>query len=167
MTMGTLYDLTDEYNRVMDAILDAGEGEDISSLLDQLNELEGDWNKKAENYAKMMREMDALGEAAGNEAARLKKRKERCEATVEALKMRMKYAMDARGIRKADTDIGSWHIRKNAPSVEIIDAAKIPAAYLVAQEPKVSKAAILAAYKQDGEIVPGTEIVQRESVSFK
>lgn len=165
--MGTLYDLTDQCNRILSAILEADEGEDISLLLDRMGEAEDDWRVKVENYARMLLEVSARGEAAAKEAKRLTERKNRCEATAEALKARMMVAMQSRGLKKADTDIGSWHIRKNAPSVEIIDAAKIPAAYLVAQEPKVSKTAILAAYKRDGEIVPGTEIVQRESVSFK
>jgi hypothetical protein len=167
MTMGTLYDLTQECNRILDAIMEAGEGDDIALLLDKMWESEEDWKTKVESYARMVLELGARAEAAEKEAERLTKRKRRCEATIDALKGRMLYAMQSRGLKKADTDIGCWHIRKNAPSVEIIDAAKIPAAYLVAQEPKVSKAAILAAYKQDGEIVPGTEIVQRESVSFK
>ncbi len=165
--MGTLYELTAQYNDILQAIMDAEDGEDIAALTAQLAEIDEDYNTKAENYARLMIELNARHDAAKNEADRLTKRAKRLEATVEALKARMLISMKTRGVKAIDTGIGRWSTRQNAPSVEIIDAAKIPAEYLIEQAPKISKTAILAAYKADGEIVPGCEIVRKESISFK
>lgn len=165
--MGSLYDLTREYDAVLDAIMSADAGDDVAGLLSQLDEIDEAWDAKAEGYARFLREVEARAEMAKAEAARLTERKRRLEATAEGLKIRMKTAMKARGLAIAETPIGTWKIGKGRESVEIIDASKIPAEYLIHQAPTVSKTAIMAAYKADGEIVPGTEIVRNESFGLK
>ena len=51
--------------------------------------------------------------------------------------------------------------------MEIIDPNEVPGEYLVLQDPKVNKAAILAAYKETGEIIPGTDIIRDQAVRFE
>lgn len=165
--MGTLYELTTAYNAVLESVMGAEAGEDIASLLARLDEIDEAWDKKADNYARMLREVEARAELAKAEAARLTDRKRRMEAIAESLKARMMLAMKARGLGVAETSIGTWKIGKGRESVQILDASKVPEEYLVYAEPTVSKAAILTAYKATGEIIPGTEIVRNESFGLK
>lgn len=165
--MATLYELTDAYNELLEAVMGAETGDEISGLIAQLDEIDEAWDVKAENYARVMKEAEARAAAAEAEAKRLTERRRRYEATVEGLKARMKMAMKLRGVGAVETAIGTWKIGKGRESVQITDASKIPVEYLVQQAPTVNKTAIMAAYKADGEIVPGTEIVRNESFTLK
>lgn len=165
--MGTLYNLTMEIESIMQDIMDAESGEEIAALTARLEEIEGDWMQKAGSYARVLKEFEAREEALDREAKRLTQRKKNCEAAQARLKMMMMGGMKALGLKAVDTDIGRWTIRQNAPSVEIIDAAKIPPEYLIQPAPTVSKTAILATYKADGEIVAGCNIVRKESLQFR
>lgn len=165
--METLYELTQQYTELLRAILDAEEGDDTAALTARLDEIGEGYSVKAENYARLMIELDVRREATKAEADRLTKRAKRFETIIEAMKARMLNSMQALGAKAVDTTIGCWSIRKNPPSVEIIDAARIPKEYLIEQAPKISKTAILAAFKADGEIVPGCDIVRKDSISFK
>ena len=147
--------------------MSAEAGEDIAGLMARLDEIDEAWDKKADNYARLMREAEARADVAKAEAERLTARRKRAEALAESLKARMKFAMKARGLGLAETSIGTWKFGKGRESVEILDAAKVPDEYLVHPAPTVSKTAIMAAYKATGEIIPGTEITRNESFGLK
>ena len=53
--------------------------------------------------------------------------------------------------KKFKTDIHSYSISKNAPSLNILDEAKIPEKYMVAQEPKLDRKALLSDVKANPE----------------
>lgn len=165
--MGSLYDLTAAYNDILEAVMSAEAGEDIAGLMARLDEIDEAWDKKADNYARLMREAEARADVAKAEAERLTARRKRAEALAESLKTRMKFAMKARGLGLTETSIGTWKFGKGRESVEIRDASKVPDEYLVHPAPTVSKTAIMAAYKATGEIIPGTEIVRNESFGLK
>lgn len=165
--MGTLYELTAAYNDILEAVMSADGGDELAGLMEQLEEVDEEWGVKADNYAKFLREVEARAEMAKVEADRLTNRKKRLETLAESLKTRMKAAMKARGIENAETSIGTWKIGKGRESVEILDASKVPAEFLIAQAPTISKTAIMAAYKATGEIIPGTEIRRNESFGLK
>ena len=76
-------------------------------------------------------------------------------------------AMEAANVRRVDTSIGRWSVRKNPPSVMIVDAAEIPEDYLVPRPPKVNAAAIRDHFKATGEIVPGTKIHYGEGLQLR
>ena len=158
--MGTLYDLTAEYNAVLEAVIGAEDGDEIAALMARLDEITEAWDIKADNYARMMREVEARAQAAKAEAERLTDRRRRLDALAESLKQRMFVAMKTRGLPSCETSIGTWKI-------EVIDAAKVPDEYLIHPAPTVSKVAIMAAYKATGEIIPGTEIRRNESFGLK
>lgn len=165
--MGTLYDLTVEYESVIRDIMEAESGEDIAALTARLNAVGDEWTVKAGNLARVMRELVLNAESIDKEIKRLAARKTNCETGVKRIKEVVMTNMQTLGLTKVNTDIGRWSIRKNPLSVEIIDEDKIPDVYMVHPKPTVSKTAILEAYKQDGELVPGTEIKQTESLQFR
>lgn len=165
--MSTLYELTGAYNDILQAIMEAESGEEIAALTAQLEAIEGDWIHKAGSYARVLQELRTSEEALAKEVERLLIRKHNCAMAQEKLKSMMMMSMKTMNVKTVETDIGRWSIRKNAPSVEIIDASKIPKEYLIQQAPTISKTAILAVYKADGEIVPGCDIKQKESLQFR
>ena len=165
--MATLYELTDAYNELLEAVMGAETGDEISGLIAQLDEIDEAWDVKAENYARVMKEAEARAAAAEAEAKRLTERRRRYEATVEGLKARMKMAMKLRGVGAVETPIGTWKIGKGRESVQIIDAAKVPEQFLVYADPTVSKAAVMDWYKETGEVVPGTDIVRNPTFGLK
>lgn len=165
--MARLYELTEAYASLIALLEDcesASEEEQIISELTGLNESIGD---KAEAYARIMRNM--LSDIAGCKAEidRLRGLKERLENAVDRMKDNLRYAMEIAGATEINTSIGKWKIQRNPPKVLVTDASLIPTEYLIPQPPKPDGKAIIAAYRNDGEIVPGTEVVQEESVRFR
>lgn len=165
--MARLYELTEAYAALVAMLEDcetASEEEQLLSELTGLNDAIGD---KAEAYARIMRNMLSDIEGCKAEIDRLKGLKERLENAVDRMKANLRYAMEIAGASEINTSIGKWRIHRNPPKVLIDDAALVPEKFLLPQPPKVDSKGILAAYRTDGELIPGTHIVQEESVRFK
>lgn len=163
----TLYELSKEYMGLLDAIENSDGGDDIDSLIEQLDSVGESWNQKCDNYAKALRNIESDVDALKAEIDRLTKKKKTAEAAAEALKVRMKTAMKSLGLEKAETSIGVWKFGKGRESVQVIDPAQVPLQYKVFPAPTISKTAIMDWYKETGEIVPGAEIIRNESFGLK
>ena len=70
------------------------------------------------------------------------------------------------GQKKADLGLFKLNIQNNPASVNVIDEKLIDKKYLIQQEPKIDKKAILNDLKNNIE-VKGCEIHQRESLRIK
>lgn len=165
--MGTLYEITANLQDALAEMEIAESGEEIAAILAELDDIETDWTMKAADYARALRNIEADADALDAEIKRLTARKKRAETIAEAMKYRMKASMKALGLEKAETPIGTWKIGKGRESVEILDPSKVPEAYLIHPAPTVSKTAVMAAYKDTGEIVPGCDIVRHETFGLK
>lgn len=163
----TLYELTGIYGMLTAALETAETDEERDELLAQMEMTGVDIREKCENYAKAMLNLGAEAEALKAESKRLADIAARKLKAVEKLKMGVQNAMQIAQTAKVETGIGTWSVRKNPPKCVILDAEKIPAEYLIPQPPKVDAKAIIAAYKDTGELIDGTEIVRGESVSFR
>lgn len=163
----TLYELTAEYAAIMAALEAETEEEYQEELLADLAALNEDIAQKGEGYARVIRNMEAEADGLAAEIKRLQAMKKRREDAIERMKAGLLEAMRTAGADKLQTSIGKWSRRLNPPSVDILDAAKVPEKYLVYKDPDVDKRAILQIYKSEGEIIPGTKIVRKESVSFR
>lgn len=163
----TLYELTGIYGMLTAALETAETDEERDELLAQMEMTGVDLAEKCENYAKAMLNLSAEAEALKAESKRLADIAARKLKAVEKLKMGVQNAMQIAQTAKVETGIGTWSVRKNPPKCVILDAEKIPVEYLIPQPPKVDAKAIIAAYKDTGELIDGTEIVRGESVSFR
>lgn len=163
----TLYELTGALAELVDELENAETDAERGNALERFDALGIDLAEKCEGYARAMLNLSAEAEALSAESARLKALAERKKSAVERLKQGVHTAMIVAGARKLETDIGTWARKQNPPKCEIVNAERVPEEYLTPQPPKVDKKAILAAYKDTGEIVPGTEIVRGESVAFR
>lgn len=163
----TLYHLTMEYADLADALeaeTDEEYAEELETRLAALGEEIGD---KGEGYARLIKNLEAEADGLKAEIDRLSALKKRRENAVERLKGNLLSCMKMVGADKINTSIGKWSVRKNPPSVVILDESRIPDEYLIPQPAKVDKRRILDAYKQGGEIVNGCEIERKESIQFR
>lgn len=109
--MSTLYELTGDYETLLNMLFD--EGEDEQCILDTLEGIEGEIEAKADGYAKVIRELQESVEAIGEELERLSKRREMLERNIVRLKKHLFEAMKFTGKSKFKTDLFSFSIAKN------------------------------------------------------
>lgn len=163
--MKSLYELTNEYSEFA-ALLEDDESDEVE-IYGKMNEVLKDIDAKADGYAKIARNWASEAEMLSAEIDRLTKRKRAVENASTRLKQYLQNAMLLTGKTTIGTTIGKWSIANNPPSAVITDFAKIPACYLIAQEPKVDSRQILADFKKTGEAIPGVEVVRKQSLRFR
>lgn len=115
-----LYELTANFELVQ-ALMEAGE--DVG---DTLEAIEMDLKDKAENYAKVMKNIEADIAGLKAEEKRLADRRKTMENAIGDMKKRLQQSMEATGKTKFKTQLFSFNIQNNAPSVVIDDLSAIP-----------------------------------------
>jgi hypothetical protein len=69
-------------------------------------------------------------------------------------------------MKRIKTELFTFNIQKNPPSVEVLNDSAIPKNYFVEQDPVLNKKAILADLK-NGIEVPGAEMKQSEGLRIR
>ena len=155
-----LYELTGEYLQLMD-MLESGEY-DEQTILDTLEGVSGEIEVKADSYAKIIRMLNGQVDMFKAEEERLNARRKTLENNIDRLKRNLEKCMIATGNTKFKTDLFSFSIQKNAPSIVYDDRSLVPDEYLIPQEPKVDTAALKNALKTQD--MPCAHLVQSESI---
>ena len=160
----TLYEMTDNYK----AVLEMAHNPDIDeqAIKDTLEAIQGDIKEKADGYAKVIKELDGETDKLTAEIKRLTDRKNTIQNNIAYMKQSLKEAMIATGNLKFRTDLFSFNIQKNPPALVVDDEKAIPQEYLIPQEPKVDKKAIIN-FLKDGNYVPYAHIEQSEGVRIR
>lgn len=161
-----LYELTAEFASLQ-AMLENADEQDEAVLEDALQIVAENIAEKADGYARIIKNLSADAAALRDEENRLAKRRRLLESRVDRMKETLLGAMVATGERKIKTSIGTWGIQKNPFSVKVVDALKVPEKFLIPQPPAIDRAAMLAEFKQTGEVFGGVEIVQTEGIRFR
>ncbi len=163
-----LYDLNAQFQNVMEILenveLTDVEFDNICQVYDLTCE---QIEHKIDDVAKVMRNLKAEIEAVKAEKMRLAARQSALEHNAEKLKSLVENTMINLGVKKFKTTAGNYTIQKFPPSVTVTDIAKIPERFLTPQPPTVNAKAMIAEWKETGEIFDGVEIGQREGVVFK
>ena len=94
-----------------------------------------------------MAQLDGDVETIKKEEERLYKMRNSLTANKERLKTYLESAMRETGLTKFKTTLHSFGIQKNPQSVRLVEGETIPEQFLIPQEPKVDKKAILAELK--------------------
>lgn len=165
--MSSLYELTGEYLRLMD-IADDPEI-DAEVLADTLEALDGEIEVKADNCAKLIRNLTTQIEALDSEIERLSKRKASMNNTIDAVKKNLYVAMKATGKTKFKSELFSFNIQKNAPSLVLnddVDINKLPAEYLKFAKPTIDKTLVKNALKEGAEF-DWAHLEQKDSLRIK
>ena len=155
-----LYTLTQNYLHVLEM---AENGEDLA---DTLESLEDAIEVKAENTAKVIKQLEANAEMLANEAKRLSERKSAIENNVRNLKSYLQDQLERCGKAKVKGEIFTVAIQNNPQSVEVVDETKIPLEFFIEQAPKLDKKTLLQHLK-NAEQIPGAELRQSRSLRIR
>lgn len=156
-----LYELSTSYLQIQEMILEGAEG-----LEDTLESLNDAIEEKAVGYAKVIKNIEGQVLAIKEEEKRLAERRRSLESNIKRLKENLELSMLDTGKKKIKTNLFTFNIQKNPPSVKILDEEAIPSDYLVKQKPKIDKKAIINDMK-NGVEVEGVEIKQGESLRIR
>ena len=137
--MSSLYELKGQYLELLSMM---EEGADEETIKDTLEGIEGEIEVKADNYARIIRQLESDANGLKTEIERMTDRKRALENHVSYLKNNLQDAMILTGKEKFKTELFSFGIQNNVPSVVIDDPTSIPAEFLIPQEPKVDKKSI-------------------------
>lgn len=123
-----LYELTSNYLALQQMMEDPEA--DSQMIADTMEALDGDIEIKADNYAKVIKNMEATVVAIKAEQERLKNKKNLLEMNIETLKKNLEASMIATGKRKFKTDLFSFSIQKNGGKAPVIldvkDTSELP-----------------------------------------
>lgn len=162
--MNTLYNLNSNWEFVFNMLQD--EDADEQMIFDTLESIEGEIEDKADNYAKIIKSFESISNGLKLEEERLNKRRKSYENRVLQLKKNLESVMLNTGKTKFKTNLFSFGIQNNPPSVEVENEMLIPKKYYIEQEPKLDKKAILEDLK-NGIEVPGVSKKQTESLRIR
>lgn len=155
-----LYELSLSFQEVQNMELDP---EVMKDTLDSINDA---IENKAENIAKLIRNLESDVSAFKEEEDRLKTKRQAAENKVKWLKTYLEDNMKLTGKTKFKSGMFNFSIQKNPASVNITDERIIPEDFLIPQPPKVDKNSLKELLKSVVEI-PGAELKQTESLRIR
>lgn len=163
----TLYQLQEDYR----ALLELAEDPDVDPevLADTMEGIEGAIEDKAEGYAMVMKELEASELAIKNEVDRLNARRLSISNNIRCMKLSLQQAMELTGKTKFKTQLFSFGIQKNPPSVVMDEQylENIPAQYLIPQDPKIDKQKIKEDLKAGVDLEGIAHLEQGESLRIR
>lgn len=162
--MATIYELTEAYRQLLELAED--QYTDQVVLADTMEALDGEIEAKADGYAKVIAELNAKANMIKQEEDRLADRRKAIENNVGRIKERLEKSMIALDKRKIKTDLFSFNIQKNPPSLIIDKMDDVPDEFLIPQPSKVDNAAVKKALK-DGEKFGWCHLTQTESLRIR
>ena len=164
--MTQLYILADEYRAAAKALdeLDLDE----QTARDTLESLSGDFETKAANIAKMIRNQEILADALKSHEAQTKQRREKIEREIEHIKRYLDNCMVAAKIDAIDGLDITIKVKLSS-AVLIHDLAKIPEQYLAPPKPETRSPDKLAIKKaiDNCVLVDGASLESRRNLIIK
>lgn len=155
-----IYELSQSYQQIMEMIEDGQEG--LEDTLESLNDAIED---KAVGYAKVMRNLEAQATAIKEEEKRLSERRKSLENNVKRMKESLQETMIHNDKKKIKTDLFTFNIQKNPPSLNIENEELIPKRFYEEQLPKLNRKELLKELKETD--IPGVAIKQGESLRIR
>ena len=128
--MSTLYEITGDYLRLLE-MLEEEESLDPQAFADTLDGIEGEFEIKADGYARVLKELAAEAGKYDAEIQRMTARRDYLNNRSKMLKQHLYESMKATGKTKFKTDLFSFGIQKNGglQPIEIVPDAEIPDEY--------------------------------------
>ncbi len=162
-----IYDLTAEFLQLQEMLEDPEtDADQITALMDDLNtEIE----KKADGYAKVIRNLEGNLAAVKTEQQKLTEKKNLLESGIKRLKDDLQAVMTATGKRKFKTDLFSFNIQRNGgadPVVVDVPTEELPDDLVIVSE-KPDLKAIAAYIKETGDITFAHFAERGESLRIK
>lgn len=155
-----LYELSLSFQEVQNMDLDP------EVMKDTLDSIEDAIESKAENIAKLIRNLESDVSAYKEEEDRLKTKRQATENKVKWLKTYLEDNMKLTGKTKFKSGMFNFSIQKNPASVNITDEKAIPEEFLIQQPPKVDKTSLKEILKRGIEVL-GAELKQTEGLRIR
>lgn len=154
----SLYNITNKFVELMNK----AENEELTEeeVQEIGAELEQELLNKSSNIIAYIRNGESLINAIKDEEARLEEMRKTGERKLENFKTYVLDNMNRLGISEIPTSLGNLKVAKNPISVEITNEDEVPAEFkkIVTKE-SADKTAIKKHFKETGEIVSGTRII--------
>lgn len=154
----SLYNITNKFVELMNK----AESEELTEeeVQEIGAELEQELLNKSSNIIAYIRNGESLINAIKDEETRLEEMRKAGERKLENFKTYVLDNMERLGISTIPTSLGNLKVAKNPISVEITNEDKVPAEFkkIVTKE-SIDKTAIKKHFKETGEIVSGTRII--------
>lgn len=160
--MDTLYNLTNDYQRV----LEMAEQLDEELFKDTLESLNDEIEVKAENTAKVIKELEGQVDVLAKEIQRLNERKTTLNNNVTRLKLYLQDEMEKVGKTKIKGKLFNIGIQNNPVAVYVTDEEKLPKVFFEEQKPKLNKTLLKNELKA-GSVVEGAELRQGRSLRIR
>jgi hypothetical protein len=163
----TLYQLAAEHRALADRLQDMELAPEV--IADTLEGEAGELEKKAVGVVMVARNMEASADAIEAAAKDMMARAKAQRARAGWLREYVRGAMEHTGIKQIECPHFRVSLRANPESVDVFDAAQVPAQYLKTPEPPppaVDKTAVKAALKL-GQDVPGARLVRGSRLDVK
>lgn len=132
----TLYELTDNYLQLLE-LMENGTDEEL--IREAIENLDDQFEDKAESYAILILEMEAEAEKCQKEIERLTKRMKNATNSIEHMKNSLTTSMLAIKKTKMKTERFTFSVKGITPSVVIRDEEAVPDAFKNPQPPKIDK----------------------------
>ena len=135
----TLYELTNDYINLLALAEDPDTDPEV--LADTLEGLDGQLEDKADNYAKVIRQIESDVNGLKAEIERLQARKTAAQNNIDRMKANLEQMMIATDKTKFKTELFSFGIQKN-PAKVVMDEQyieNVPEEYLKYKEPEIDR----------------------------
>lgn len=158
-----IFGITGQYLELLQMAED--ETLDQHMINDTLEGVDWEFEEKADAYAKVMNSLEGNVVAIDKEIERLSQHKKRISNNIKSIKYNLERAMQLTGKTKFKTELFSFGIQKNPPTVVIDNEEDIPKEYYIPQDPKLDKTAIKK-FLKDNE-VSWAHLQQGESLRIR
>ena len=160
-----LYEYTEQYRRALIALHDMDLDDDV--INDTLQGLQGDIEKKGKNIAMFIRNIEADVKAIKEAEKMMGKRRNALETRIKWTKNYLLTNMQIAGISTISCPYFAVTLKKNPPSVTIVEESAIPEKYTTILEMKhIDKKAIADDLKK-GNVVEGAALTQELRVDIR
>ena len=160
--MSTLYELTDNYQRVLEMAEQLDEG----LLKDTLESIDEAIEVKAENTAKVIKELEGQADMLAKEVQRLNERKTTISNNSTRLKLYLQEEMEKVGKTKIKGDLFNIGIQNNPVAVYVTDEEKLPKIFFEEQKPRLNKK-LLKEELKSGSTISGAELRQTKGLRIR
>jgi len=162
--MKTIYDISKEYLTLLDRLEENG-GEFTPEIETALQITKSDIEKKGVAYLAIIKTFDSQSNEIENEIKRLQALKKQSDNIVLQLKERLKNALIICEIDEIKTATHRINFR-TSKSVNIYDVDQLPSNCVVIKKEPISKVE-LRKRLEDGEFIPGAELVENLNLQIK
>ena len=163
----TLYELTNDYINLLALAEDPDTDPEV--LADTLEGLDGQLEDKADNYAKVIRQIESDVNGLKAEIERLQARKTAAQNNIDRMKANLEQMMIATDKTKFKTELFSFGIQKN-PAKVVMDEQyieNVPEEYLKYKDPEIDRKKIAEDLKAGKDLEGIAHLEQSESLRIR